>query len=158
MKKDVFCHILIIGCIWIGGGTGPLAFPLATPMVTNALNRRPCLFLDNTYFIPGSFLRAVSSEERLLIMKKYRKGQREPVAVQRIRNYDDIKKISKQAGVRAIERCQKRLEKEEQLNGKSLENAVLGVGVQEKLNKHEVDNLIDQQNSAKAVFWSRHKF
>ena len=91
-------------------------------------------------------------------MKKYRKGQREPVGVQRIRNYDDIKKISKQAGVRAIERCQKRLEKEEQLNGKSLENAVLGVGVQEKLNKHEVDDLMDQQNSAKAVFWSRHKF
>ena len=92
------------------------------------------------------------------MMKKYRKGQREPVGVQRIGNYDDMKKISKQAGVRAIERCQKRIEKEEQLNGKSSENVVLGIGVTEKLTKHEVDDLMDQQNSAKAVFWSRHKF
>ena len=63
-----------------------------------------------------------------------------------------MKKISKQAGIRAIERWQKRIEKEEQLNGKSSENVVLGVGVKEKLNKHEVDDLMDQQNSAKAVF------
>ena len=127
-------------------------------MVINTLTKRPCLVLDTTCFIPGSFLRAVSSEERLLMMKKYRKGQREPVGVQRIGNNDDIKKISKQAGVRAIERCQKRLEKEEQLNGKSSEIAVLGVRVKEKLTKHEVGDLMDHQNSAKAVFWSRHKF
>ena len=87
-------------------------------------------------------------------MKKCRKGQKEPVRVQRIGNYDDIKKISKQDGIRAIERCQKRLEKEEQLNGKSSENAVLGVGVKEKMTKHGVDDLIDQQNSVNAVFWS----
>ena len=40
---------------------------------------------------------------------------------------------------------------------KSSENAVLGVGVKENLTKHEVDDLMDQQTSAKAVFWSWYK-
>ena len=121
--------------------------------------------LDNKGFRPQSFLRSVSSKEKLWMMENCRKGLREAVGNQRLSNYDNVNKISTQAGLRAIQKCgKKNHSKAESLIGEALSDdgedlpSFVDEKVKEMLKKYGSDNLKEQEHKNKKVFWSRYTF
>jgi len=98
------------------------------------------------------------------MMNNCRNGRRDAVGMQRVSNYDDIKKISMQAGLRALQRCrsEKNIKKNLLVEPKIQERRTtspLGTDgrIKEMLKKHGSDDVINQQHITRPVFWSRHK-